>query len=166
MTLEQAANSGDHPRRVNGLALELLHDVQEVVVHLGLVAKLVLDLVQVRERVLDLQPLELGVAPGAPSARGRRRRRLRSGRHRVPHRRRGRRRRRRRRRHVDRLLHSGRRRGGRGRRRVRDGGQVGGGYRADGRGAVGHVGLRHLLVHDLGNILNGIKMQDMTIDNL
>ncbi len=38
-----------------------LHDVEEVVVDLGLVAELELDLVQVGERVLHLQPLEGGV---------------------------------------------------------------------------------------------------------
>jgi hypothetical protein len=46
-----------------------LHDVEEVVVDLGLVAELELDLVQVGERVLHLQPLEGGVsAPASTSA--------------------------------------------------------------------------------------------------
>jgi hypothetical protein len=44
-----------------------LHDVEEVVVDLGLVAELELDLVQVGERVLHLQPLEGGVPAPAPS---------------------------------------------------------------------------------------------------
>lgn len=37
------------------LRFELLHDVEEVVVDLGLVAKLELDLVQVRQCILHLQ---------------------------------------------------------------------------------------------------------------
>ncbi len=45
-----------------------LHDVEEVVVDLGLVAELELDLVQVGERVLHLQPLEGGVPAPASTA--------------------------------------------------------------------------------------------------
>jgi hypothetical protein len=41
------------------LRLELLHYVQEIVVHLGLRAKFELDLIQVRESILHLKPLEL-----------------------------------------------------------------------------------------------------------
>ena len=46
MSLEETADPGDDARRVDALRLELLHDVQEVVVHLGLVVELKLDLVQ------------------------------------------------------------------------------------------------------------------------
>ena len=38
------------------LGLELLHDVEEIVVNGGLVAKLQLHLVQVRQGILHLQP--------------------------------------------------------------------------------------------------------------
>ena len=94
VALEQAANSGDHPHPINGLALELRHDVTEIVVQLGLVARCVLDLVQVRKAVLDLLPQELVVAARAPS--------------------------------------------------------------------VSHIGLCHLLVHDLAKITHGNRIQDNT----
>jgi hypothetical protein len=41
---EETGDPSDDPGCVDALALELLHDVQKVVVHLGLVAELVLDL--------------------------------------------------------------------------------------------------------------------------
>ena len=41
------------------LGFELLHNVEEVIIHLRLVAKLQFHLVQVTERVLNFQPLEL-----------------------------------------------------------------------------------------------------------
>lgn len=47
------------------LALELLHDVEEVIVDLRLVIELVFDLVQIGQCVLHLQALELRPAPRA-----------------------------------------------------------------------------------------------------
>ena len=46
-----------------------LHDVQKVIVDLRLVAELELDLVEVGERVLHLEPLEAGRLAGGPSPR-------------------------------------------------------------------------------------------------
>ena len=57
---EQAGDPSDHSGRVDALAFELLHDVEEVVVDLRLVAEAELDLVEVGERVLDLEALEVG----------------------------------------------------------------------------------------------------------
>lgn len=56
--LEQTGNTLYHARSVDRLTLELFHDVQKVVVNLGLVAKLELDEIQVGEGVLHFQPLE------------------------------------------------------------------------------------------------------------
>lgn len=61
MTSEEAGHSRNDSRGVDALALELLHDVEEVVVHLRLVPELELDLVQVGECVFDLEALEVGV---------------------------------------------------------------------------------------------------------
>ena len=61
---EEAGNASNDSGRVDALALKLLHDVEEVVVDLWLVAKLELDLVQVGERVFDFEPLEIGIVGG------------------------------------------------------------------------------------------------------
>ena len=45
---------------VSGKLKPYLHDVEEVVVDLGLVSKLELDLIEVGEGVLHLEPLEAG----------------------------------------------------------------------------------------------------------
>ena len=62
MALEQHGDARYDAGRVDRLGLELLHDVEEVVVDLRLVAELVLDLVEVGQGVLHLQPLEGGAA--------------------------------------------------------------------------------------------------------
>lgn len=54
VALEERRHARDDARRVDLLALEALHDLEKLVVDLGLVAELRLDLVQVEERVLDL----------------------------------------------------------------------------------------------------------------
>ncbi len=51
----------NHSRSVYALGLELLHDIQKVIVNLGLVAKFVFHLVQVRESILNFKPLKLGI---------------------------------------------------------------------------------------------------------
>ncbi len=61
MASKEARDTSDHPGRVDALAFELLHDVEEVVVDLRLVAEFELDLVQVREGVFNLEPLEVGI---------------------------------------------------------------------------------------------------------
>ena len=54
VALEERRDSANDAGRVDLLALEGLHDLEEFVVDLGLVAELGLDLVEVEERVLDL----------------------------------------------------------------------------------------------------------------
>ena len=61
MASEEARNSGNDSGRVDALALKLLHDVEEVVVDLWLVAELELDLVQVGEGVFNFKTLEVGI---------------------------------------------------------------------------------------------------------
>lgn len=60
--LKQIGYSLDDTGRIDALRLELLHDVQEIIVHLRLIAELVLDLVQIAERILDLQALHFLLA--------------------------------------------------------------------------------------------------------
>ena len=55
IAVEELRDALDHARRVDLLSLEVFHDVEELVVDLGLVAELHLDLVEVQERVLDLE---------------------------------------------------------------------------------------------------------------
>ena len=55
VALEERRNSSNDAGRVDLLALEGLHDLEEFIVDLGLVAELGLDLVEVEERVLDLR---------------------------------------------------------------------------------------------------------------
>lgn len=52
---KQIGHPLDNLGGVDGLRLELLHDVQEAVVHIGLGAKLVLNLLQVGQRIFHLQ---------------------------------------------------------------------------------------------------------------
>ena len=50
MSAEELGDPSDHSGGVNALGLELLHDIQEVIVHLGLLAKAKLDLkIQMRK---------------------------------------------------------------------------------------------------------------------
>lgn len=67
MTPEQVGHSLDDAGRVDTLRFELFHDIEEIIVHLGLIAKAELHLVEIAERVLHLQPLQLGL----PLGRGR-----------------------------------------------------------------------------------------------
>jgi len=60
VSFEEHAHPADHPRSVNGLRLEFLHDVQKVIIDLGLVPKLELDLVQIGEGIFNLQSLKGG----------------------------------------------------------------------------------------------------------
>ena len=54
VAFKQRRDSTDDAGRVDLLALEGLHDLEKLIVDLGLVAELGLDLVEVEERVLDL----------------------------------------------------------------------------------------------------------------
>jgi hypothetical protein len=49
---EQFRYPADHTRGVDGLALEILHNVQELIVHIWLLMKLHLDLVEIAKSVL------------------------------------------------------------------------------------------------------------------
>ena len=55
VALEERRNSTDDAGRVDLLALEGLHDLEEFIINLGLIPKFGLDLVEVEERVLDLR---------------------------------------------------------------------------------------------------------------
>ena len=91
VALEERRDPADDARRVDLLALEALHDLEELVVDLGLVAELRLDLIEVEERVLDLQLAELLLSRIIPRHRPRpaRVRRRRRGGAQVRRRRRG-----------------------------------------------------------------------------
>lgn len=68
MSSEETRNTPNHSWRVNALTFELLHDVQEVVIHLRLVAKLELYLIEVGQSVFYFEFLEIrivGVSIGA-----------------------------------------------------------------------------------------------------
>ena len=54
VALEERRNSANDAGRVDLLGLEGLHDLEKLIVDLGLVPELGLDLVEVEERVLDL----------------------------------------------------------------------------------------------------------------
>ena len=54
VALEERRDSANDAGRVDLLALEGLHDLEKLIVDLGLVPELGLDLVEVEERVLDL----------------------------------------------------------------------------------------------------------------
>lgn len=62
MALEELGDSADHTWRINALRLKLLHDVQEVIVDLRLIAKLKLNLIQIGKSILDLESLKLLLA--------------------------------------------------------------------------------------------------------
>lgn len=64
VAFEELGYPAYHPWSVNALRLELLHDVQEVIVDLRLVAKLEFHLIQVRQSIFHLEPLELLLALG------------------------------------------------------------------------------------------------------
>ena len=51
----------DHARGVNCLRLELLHDVQELIVHLWSVLELLFHLVQIRQCILNLELAIAGI---------------------------------------------------------------------------------------------------------
>lgn len=55
MSLEQSRYPFDDPRSVDILTLKVLHDIQEPVVNIGLILKLNLDLIKIRQRVSDIQ---------------------------------------------------------------------------------------------------------------
>lgn len=59
MALEELGDSADHTWCINALRLELLHDIQEVIVDLRLIAKLKLNLIQIGKSIFNLEPLKL-----------------------------------------------------------------------------------------------------------
>lgn len=59
MTFEELRNPTDDPWSVNALGFELLHNVKEIIVHLGLAAKLQFHLIKIRKCILHLQSLKL-----------------------------------------------------------------------------------------------------------
>ena len=73
MTPEKTGDSSDNSGCVDALTLELFHDVQEVVVHLRLVAEFVFHLVQVGEGILNFESLKVSavsvVSPACRSGR-------------------------------------------------------------------------------------------------
>lgn len=62
VAFKKLRHSADDPWGVDTLRLELFHYVQKVIVDLRLVAKLQFDLVQVRQSIFHLEPLELLLA--------------------------------------------------------------------------------------------------------
>lgn len=58
---EEGTDSTNHPRRVDGAALEVLHDVEETVVHVWLVRKLHLHLVEIGQCVVQDRLLALAL---------------------------------------------------------------------------------------------------------
>lgn len=62
VTCEQGADPTDDARGINCAALEVLHYVQEAVVHVRMVCKLHLDLVEVAQRVIQDRLLSLPLA--------------------------------------------------------------------------------------------------------
>ena len=69
VALEERRNSSYNTGRVDLLALEGLHDLEKLIVDLGLVPELGLDLVEVEERVLDLCVFRVLMPPGGPGGR-------------------------------------------------------------------------------------------------
>mmetsp|Transcript_6575 Transcript_6575/g.13305 ORF Transcript_6575/g.13305 Transcript_6575/m.13305 type:complete len:255 (-) Transcript_6575:1523-2287(-) len=65
MTFEEFANVLNDTRSINGLGLEVLHDLEELVVHLRLILKLLLNLVKVRQSILDSKLFLPGSGGGA-----------------------------------------------------------------------------------------------------
>ena len=63
VAVEEGGDPGDHARHVEGPLVERLHDAQEVLVHVGLVAELGLYRAQVRQSILNLFALELHSIP-------------------------------------------------------------------------------------------------------
>ena len=61
MASEKTRNSCDHAGGVDALTFKLLHDVQKVVVYLGLVAKFVFDLIEIGEGVFNFESLEIWI---------------------------------------------------------------------------------------------------------
>lgn len=59
VTFKKLGHSADDPRCVNTLRLELFHYIQKVIVDLRLVSKLEFHLVQIRQSIFNLEPLEL-----------------------------------------------------------------------------------------------------------
>ena len=67
MALKEVGDPRNDPGGINALRLELLHNVQKVIIDLRLVAKLVLDLVQIGQCILHFQPRKLSTACSAGS---------------------------------------------------------------------------------------------------
>lgn len=59
---EQRADSADHAGRINGAALEILHDIEEAVVNVWLVGELHLHLVEIRQGVVEDRLLALALS--------------------------------------------------------------------------------------------------------
>lgn len=62
VTLKELRHPADYAWGVNTLRFKLLHNIQEVIVDLWLIAKLELYLIQVRQSILHLESLELLLA--------------------------------------------------------------------------------------------------------